>query len=296
MSADSLDPELLALSQGQQPSAPAVAAQSASGLHPELAALAQGNSRTQAETKADNSPASFGRFIGREAVRIPLQAAAALPGMAMDLGVGTRNIVGDAYNKLTGQPATPDYQLPSSMFNQALDSYVAPPTGTANRVAEGFAGGALGGRMPIPMIANAAPAAFAPAAAKAASNLTGAQQQALAAGQNIGMRATPGQQAGSTALQQLEAKLQSQPWTSGPFSAITGNNTSVLNRTAAQAIGENSPTLDSTVLARANERLGNVFQNVRSADRIVQADPQATRGGVLDGINSLKLKGCCPQT
>lgn len=117
------------------------------------------------------------------------------------------------------------------------------------------------------------------------SSLTAAQQQAMKAGQYLGMKLTPGQQSGSMPLMQLEAKLESQPWTSGPFNAIRDNNNDVLARATAQSIGENTTRLDSTVLGRAANRLGNVFESVRSPNNIIAVDPKNTTGALSQIAN-----------
>lgn len=124
------------------------------------------------------------------------------------------------------------------------------------------------------------------------AGLTAAQQQALERGTALGMRATPGQASGSRALQQFEAKLESQPLTSGPFNALKAANQRVLNGTAARAIGETGTAVDSDTLARASERLGNVFESVRTPNRIVVADPSAT-SRALDVIDQ-SVEGLLP--
>lgn len=106
----------------------------------------------------------------------------------------------------------------------------------------------------------------------ASAGLTTAQKRALESGKLIGMKATPGQATGSKALQQLEAKMESQPWSSGPFNAIKAGNQKRINQEWAKLIGENSDVLDSTVLAKADDRLGKVFQSVRD-DRVRTVDP-----------------------
>lgn len=96
----------------------------------------------------------------------------------------------------------------------------------------------------------------------ATQGLNKAQQEALAKGADLGMKFTPGQASGSKTLQQLEAKLESQPMTSGRFFDIKDTNQRVLNRLAAQSIGEKSNTVDSTVLEAAKDRIGNVYKIV----------------------------------
>jgi hypothetical protein len=79
-----------------------------------------------------------------------------------------------------------------------------------------------------------------------------------------GYELTPGQASGSKVLQQLEAKLESQPMTSGPFYAVKDNNQKLVNRAVAGAIGESADVVDSGVLAAAHERLSSNFKHVSS--------------------------------
>lgn len=112
------------------------------------------------------------------------------------------------------------------------------------------------------------------------NELTPAQQQAAQSGQQIGMTLTPGQASGNKALQQLEAKLESQPWTSGPFNALKRSNQEALNSQWAQQIGETGNSVDATVLGRANDRLGQVFDSVRDPSRVLSVNPQATKSAI----------------
>lgn len=107
----------------------------------------------------------------------------------------------------------------------------------------------------------------------ASAGLSASQRAIMERGQSLGMRTTPGQATGSRALQQLEAKLESQPMTSGPFNAIKANNARQINRAWAQAIGENADELNSAVLDRAVTRIGGVFDD--AADDATRAiEPQ----------------------
>lgn len=107
----------------------------------------------------------------------------------------------------------------------------------------------------------------------ASAGLSEAQRRVMQGGQTLGMRTTPGQATGSRALQQFEAKLESQPMTSGPFNALKAGNARVLNRSAAASIGERADTLDSAVLDRAAQRISNVFDD--AADDVPRAiDPR----------------------
>ena len=92
--------------------------------------------------------------------------------------------------------------------------------------------------------------------------LTEAQRAIMLRGRGMGFRTTPGQETGSKSLQQMEARMESNPFFSGPFNAIKDANQTVLNRSAAQAIGENTDELSAPVIARAADRIGQVFDNV----------------------------------
>lgn len=132
---------------------------------------------------------------------------------------------------------------------------------------------------------------FGTVGADSSAGLNAAQRAAMQGGTALGMRTTPGQATGSRALMQMEAKLESQPFTSGPFNSIKDANQRVLNRATARAIGENSDTVDATVLARANDRLSAVFADVRDdAARPIDAQDFVTR---LQGIND-EFEGLLP--
>lgn len=106
----------------------------------------------------------------------------------------------------------------------------------------------------------------------ASAGLNPAKSRAMQTGQELGFKLTPGQATGSRALQQLEAKLESQPMTSGTFNTIKGNNQTVLNRIAAKSIGETSDTLDNATLANAQERLSGIYKMVAN-DKPRPIDP-----------------------
>lgn len=112
---------------------------------------------------------------------------------------------------------------------------------------------------------------FGTVADDAASGLTPGQR---AASVNFPQgRLTPGQATGNKLLQRLEAKLESQPMTAGPFDKIKDANAREINKAAARAIGETADNLSSDVLDRAVTRLGGVFDDVRDeAKRAI--DPQ----------------------
>lgn len=121
--------------------------------------------------------------------------------------------------------------------------------------------------------------------------LTRAQQQAMENAQQLGYKLTPGQATGSRALQQMEAKLESQPMTSGPFNTIKQGNQQLLNTSAAKAIGENASVVDSTVLADANKRIGQAFEKVADKNpRTISPDEFLSK---VSGIES-EYEGLLP--
>lgn len=78
------------------------------------------------------------------AVRPMAEGVAALPMLAMDTGVAARNILGDAGRKALGWTATPDYEMPSQMFQESLDQWTTKPEGigkAAEFVSSALAGG-----------------------------------------------------------------------------------------------------------------------------------------------------------
>ena len=100
--------------------------------------------------------------------------------------------------------------------------------------------------------------------ADASAALTQAQKAILDRGKAMGFRTTPGQETGSRSLQQMEARLESNPFTSGTFNEIKATNQSVLNKAAAQAIGVDAAELSNPVLAQAQRQISAVYNKVAS--------------------------------
>jgi hypothetical protein len=96
------------------------------------------------------------------------------------------------------------------------------------------------------------------------AGLTQAQTEILGRGRAMGFRTTPGQETGSRSLQQMEARLESSPFTSGPFNAVKDANQRVLNRSVAQAIGVDADELSNPVLAQAQRQISSVYNQVSS--------------------------------
>ena len=210
--------------------------------------------------------------------------------MPADAGMALGNLANKGLSSL-GIKTYPELQqpLPGDTFNQTINKYTTAPTTGPGKAAEFLSTALLSSRLPMPTGVAQPPAGFANSAA--ASNLTSAQQQALQSGAQLGMKVTPGQQMGSKALQQVEAKLESQPWTSGPFSALKAANQGALDR--YRRTGDwrrRSARGCERIRPHQNERLGNVFESVGDPNKT--ADTSATKG-VLDAIDS-KYEGLLP--
>lgn len=154
----------------------------------------------------------------------------------------------------------------------------------------GGIGGYVGGKLAIPPKAYPMPTATIKGGGYTfgtvgddAARLSTAQRQAEKVGKKLGFKTTPGQSSGSRALQQMEAKLESQPMTSGPFNKIKDGNQVRLNQIAAESIGEKSDELSSPILEQARERISGMYKLVADdTPRKIDAD---TFLDVLDAID-----------
>lgn len=113
-----------------------------------------------------------------------------------------------------------------------------------------------------------------PIATALRSALTRSQQKAADAGEPLGLRLTPGQRLGSKPLQQIEAAAASHAWTSGPFAKLAAGNANVMDRVAANSIGESTePHVDTETLGDADTRLGDIFDRVRTPNVNLDVKP-----------------------
>jgi hypothetical protein len=263
------------------------------------------------------------RQLGRTG-RIAADTIAAIPLAISDFGIGARNLLtGSNYEDASSMyRGAMDQILPKAegtsekvvdIAGQMLLGSRLPSPAIANQAPAGFAS-----RTPTVPVPNGYTSAPQPPTATASSNISVApeatargggytygtvgddasaglnstRKEILRAGRDIGMRATPGQATGSRSLMQMEAKLESQPMTSGPFNSIKADNAKTLNKQWAKAIGEKADTVDSNVLARANERLGGVFSSVR--DEVPRPIDPKTFVEKFNGIND-EFEGLLPQ-
>lgn len=179
-----------------------------------------GTKQQQEATQAASDPLGLKHGAGLMG-RAIATGVAALPGLAMDLGVSGRNIIGDAYNKVAGKPATPDYELPTTTFEKSLTELGLPePKGMVEKggsaLISALTGGAIGG----------APSELTEAAAGAPG---------IRNGLAVGYRAPPA----TTNPTMLNKGVETVAGKIATQQAVSAANQPITNRLAAQALGLN---------------------------------------------------------
>ena len=147
-----------------------------------------------------------------------------------------------AGNIIFGQRGAPSVTQPSAAQAQSQATATATPTATVT-----------GGQITPGVVG-----------ADTSAALTEAQKAILERGKAMGFKTTPGQETGSRSLLQMEARMESSPFTSGPFNEIKATNQTVLNRATAQAIGVDATELSNPVLAQAQRQISSVYKKVAS--------------------------------
>lgn len=178
-----------------------------------------------------------------------------------------------AGNVIFGQRGAPSVTQPSAAQAQSQATATATPTATVT-----------GGQI--------TPGVVGP---DVSAGLTEAQKAILERGKSMGFKTTPGQETGSRSLLQMEARLESSPFTSGPFNEIKATNQTVLNQATAQAIGVNATELSNPVLAQAQRQISSVYNKV-SSPTTQKLDPMYVMNGIdlidnaFEGLTTQPLK------
>lgn len=194
-------------------------------------------------------------------------------GAAMGAGgqwVGGK-LLGAAVGRRAGQSATGGSATATSTGGAASASSTVSGRATARGTGGGYNFGTVGEDL--------------------SAGLNPTQAALMGRAQGLGYKMTPGQASGSKALQQMEAKLESQPMTSGRFNEIKANNQTVTNRIAADSIGEAADVVDAGVLAKAHDRISGVYKLVAD-DTPRKIDPEHFISK-LNGIES-EFEGLLP--
>lgn len=210
------------------------------------------------------SPSAYGRsaaLIGRAAV----EGVTALPLMAMDAGVGIRNLI-------TGS----NYDAPSKLFNDSLNQLGVPqPHGLVERAGSFLVSAATGSRVPAPEAANQAPKNFVP------PSDTPVRDAALAAAQNEGYVVPPA----TTNPSGINRALETVGGKVATAQDASIKNQSITNRLAKRALGlgDDEP-LTREVISQIRGSAGKIYEKIRNIGP-VQADQEFTQdlAGIVQG-------------
>jgi hypothetical protein len=219
--------------------------------------------------------------LGRQGIGLPLRAVAnAVAGMplaAMDAGVAARNVLGNAYNRATGAPATPNYDMPSQMWESALDTVLPKPETPVEKGVQ-IAGTMLAGsHLPVPTSAETVPANFISPATGKVQALADSLRDAQDAGYVV-PPTTTNPSAGNKALETVSGKIATAQGASIKNAAVT-------NRLASEAVGL-SPDVQLTPesLAAVRAEAGQNYQAVRKVGDI------GTDGAFERALDAVKSK------
>lgn len=152
-------------------------------------------------------------------------------------------------------------------LSQAVFGRGAPTTAQAGTATGGQAGSAQASISATPTAqATGGGVNLGAVTPEANAALTAAQQSILQRGKALGFKTTPAQETGSRSLLQMEARMESSPFTSAPFNAIKQENQKVLNRATAEAIGVKADELSNPVLAQAQRNISGVYQRIATPE------------------------------
>lgn len=186
---------------------------------------------------------------------------AALPLMAMDAGVGARNVISGG-----------NYELPSTTFNKALDANTLAPQSAIGKVAEGASSMVVGAALPAPKM---------PAAAPKVPTL---RDQALIAGQKEGYVVPPSTTNPSMVNKVLEG-------TAGKLTTAqqaSAQNQAVTNKLIARAFGlPDDAQITRSTLDGIRRQAGKAYDAIRAIGTVT---PDARFSRELSGISG-KYKG-----
>lgn len=149
----------------------------------------------------------------------------------------------------------------------------AATVGALETAAEGPAAGAAGGVTTAAggLIAKPVASFLAPVSRRAAGP---AHQGGLDAAQRIGLQPRLSEVTGSNWLRRLEDTVAQLPGGGGVMAEHAAGNAVALNRAAARAIGETADELTPEVFARAAQRIGKTFEDIKALPgRQIQLGP-----------------------
>jgi hypothetical protein len=219
------------------------------------ALLAQLNGEPPVSPPEGDSWLDAAKNVGSAFVRPIVKGAASLPLLAMDTGVAARNLTGYAMDKMQGK--TPDnfYELPSAMFNRALDTYTRPPEGYG-KGAEFVSSALAGSRAPPPQAAAQAPANFVTGEMARRAGQLGTLESSQKAGYVV-PPSTTNPTAANKLLESLGGKIAT-----AQDAAL--KNQEVTNTLAKRALGlsEDAP-ISKEALSAVRKEAGDAYANLR---------------------------------
>lgn len=209
-------------------------------------------------------------------VRPAAEGVAVYPLMAMDAGVAARNLGGDLANKALGRPPTPDYELPSQMFQQALDRYTSKPRGVG-KAAE-FVNSVLAGGFINPEGVGIRAIDAIPGKALAEP---GAREAILREAQQVGYRIPPSERAsllakGGEQLEGISSKA-------ALARTLTADNQKVTDRLAKTALGlpDDGKDLTEASIEQVREHAASAY------DQVAQLGDIRTDDQMLDDLTAV---------
>lgn len=157
--------------------------------------------------------------------------------------------------------------LEGAQYGQPSERVTRGLLGAGTAALGGYAGKALGG-------------AIAPTRPGV---ITGTQAEALRAAENLGINPRLSQVTGNPSLARMEDMAARTPGGAGIMDDFAKANQQSINRAAARTIGEDASELTPSVFAAASDRLGRVFESIKSLPgRPIQLTKQV--GVVADDI------------
>lgn len=222
--------------------------------------------------------------------RAGLNAFAALPMMAADFGVATRNLFPNQ-----------NYELPSSMWRRGLTDMGLPEPETAIEKGSMMVGeAAVGGRLPIPQSSAQVPAGFTPQNTVRANTLKDAQQAGLVvppASSNPSMMNRLLESVGGKAATQQDASMRNQAVANQLANRALGRpEGAALTEDALQALRDNVvEQAYKPVRGIGTLRLDTTFEKALDAttatvDKVAKQYPKLANTQLSETIQSLKTK------
>lgn len=238
----------------------------------------RGDNQAQADIIDERAQADAIRARMHDEAPIAAGVGAALPGLAtLPLGMGSPMLAAMAPRAAAALPAMlsrgiAEGALGSAATNIATSAALGGLGSTTGDVAGGaLEGGALAGATSMAgnMVARvragreALKASRAQQAAGAAvSQLDDAQREIIDGARRAGLKVTPGQALGDASMRQVEASASSNPILSPYWQQLRRENAQQINTLTARAMGEGADNVGPAVRAAAENRLGDVADDI----------------------------------